>query len=84
MKNENSPFCKIIDFFRPMTKYTVTEDCNISLDLLESEDASAPCCSCTFTEKKKINLFRILALGGMMIFFICLLCSICCCMKKNR
>jgi len=82
--NKKNAFCKIVDFFRPMTEYTVKEDCRVSLSLLENENASEPCCACEFTEKKKINLFRVLALAGMMVTLVCLVLSVCSCIKKIK
>ena len=82
--NEKNAVCKLLDFFRPMTNYTIKEDLELSLALFEDEEATKPLCSCKFGESKKINLLRTVAFIGALIAFVTFLGSLCCCIRQGK
>ena len=79
MENEDqsSKSCKVADFFRPMTKYVLKEDVNLSFAILDDENAAEPCCSFEFKDSKKVNLLRFAAIAGGIAALIGLISALC-------
>ena len=76
-ENQSSKSCKIADFFRPMTKYVLKEDVQLSFGVLEDENAAEPCCSFDFKDSKKVNLLRFAAIAGGIAVLVGLISALC-------
>ena len=76
-ENQATKKSKAVDFFRPMTKYVMKEDLDISFSFLEDENASEPCYSIELKGSKKVNLLRFAAIVGGIAGAICLISALC-------
>ena len=69
--------CGITDLLRSITKYEVGCNCDASLALYSDKDSETPECSHSFSSKSRLNFFKLIALLGVTVAGISMLCALC-------
>ncbi|MBE6549904.1 MAG: hypothetical protein E7670_05705 [Ruminococcaceae bacterium] len=69
--------CGITDLLRSIPKYEVGCKCDASLALYADKDSETPECSHSFSSKSRLNLLKLIALMGVTVAGVSMLCALC-------